>query len=80
MSVSFQTRKHQHAYRIIHREDILVERGVNSNDIPHLVVNLQLERIHGRIEVDLVQITHQEDLTHVFLDCQVLSVQLVFRL
>lgn len=37
----------------IHHEQILVERRVNADDILYLVVDLELQRIHGRVEVDL---------------------------
>ena len=47
----------------IDSEDILVEGGVDSNDVSHLVVDLQLERRHRRVEVDPVEILHDKDLT-----------------
>lgn len=37
----------------IHHEQIFVERRVNADDILYLVVDLELQRIHGRVEVDL---------------------------
>ena len=55
------------AYRVsIHSEDILVERGVDANDVSHLVVNFQLQRRHRCIEVNAVQVVHQHDLAVTF--------------
>ena len=47
----------------IHSEDILVERRVDTNDIPHLVVDLELEGRHRSVEVHTVEILHEKDLT-----------------
>lgn len=46
----------------INLEDILVESRVDPNDVPHLVIYLQLERRHGRIKVHPVEILQQQDL------------------
>ena len=35
----------------INHETVLVERGVDTNDVLDLVINLKLQRIHGGIEV-----------------------------
>jgi hypothetical protein len=43
-------------------EDVFVERGVNSNDIPHLMVDLQFEWVHGSIKMDTVQVLHNQHL------------------
>jgi hypothetical protein len=43
-------------------ENVLVERGVDTDDVPHLVIDLELERVHGQIEVDAVEVVHEEDL------------------
>ena len=37
----------------IHHEDVLVEGRVDTNDVLDLVVDLKLERVHWRVEVDL---------------------------
>jgi hypothetical protein len=51
-------------YRIsINGENVLVESRIYANNVPHLVVDLQLERRHGRIEMNPVQVVHEEDLT-----------------
>jgi hypothetical protein len=47
----------------INSKDVLIKRGINSNHIPHLVINLQLERGHGRIKVHTVEVVHNQDLT-----------------
>ena len=45
------------AHRIgIHHEDVLVEGGVDSDDVAHLVVNFELEGIHRSVEVDSVEV------------------------
>ena len=50
-------------YRIgVHHEDVLVEGGVDSDDIAHLVVNFELEGIHWGIEVDSVEVVEEQDL------------------
>lgn len=52
------------AYRVsIHGKDILIERRVDADDISHLVVNFQLQWGHRCIEVNAVQVMHQQDLT-----------------
>ena len=43
-------------------EDILVECRVDPNDISHLVIDLQLERAHGSIKVDTVEILKEQHL------------------
>ena len=37
----------------IHHEDVLVEGRVDTNDVLDLMVNFQLQRVHGRVEVNL---------------------------
>ena len=45
------------AHRIgVHHEDVLVEGGVDSDDVAHLVVNFELEGIHRGVEVDPVEV------------------------
>ena len=45
------------AHRIgVHREDVLVEGGVDSDNVAHLVVNFELEGIHRGVEVDSVEV------------------------
>lgn len=46
----------------IHHENVLVERGINSNDVSHLMVDFQLQWRHGRVEVDTIQIVHEQNL------------------
>jgi hypothetical protein len=54
----------QQTYRIgINGENVLVESRIYANNVPHLVVDLQLERRHGRIKMNAVQVVHEEDLT-----------------
>jgi hypothetical protein len=43
-------------------ENILVKRRVDPNDIPHLVIDLQLEGRHGRIKVHAVEVLQEQDL------------------
>jgi hypothetical protein len=51
----------QQTYRIgISGENVLVESRIYASNAPHLVV---LERRHGRIEMNPVQVVHGEDLT-----------------
>lgn len=38
----------------INHEHVLVERRIDTDDVLDLVVDLQLERVHWRIEVDLI--------------------------
>lgn len=47
----------------IHGEDVLVKCRVYTNNVPHLMIYLELQRRHGSIEVDTVQIVHKENLT-----------------
>ena len=47
----------------IHCEDVLVECRVNTDDIAHLMVNLELKRRHRSVEVHPVQVLHDENLT-----------------
>ena len=47
----------------VYCEDILIESGVNTNDIPHLMIDLQFQRRHGRVEVYAVKVVQKEDLT-----------------
>ena len=39
----------------IHHEQILVERRVDTNDVLDLVVDLELQGVHGSVEVDLAE-------------------------
>lgn len=50
----------------IHSEDVLVECRINSDNVPHLMINLELQRGHRCVEVNFVQIAHQQDLTVTF--------------
>ena len=43
-------------------EDILVECRVNSDDVPHLMVDLELQRRHGRVEVNSIEVLQKQDL------------------
>ena len=46
-------------YRIgIDREDVLIEGRVDTDDVPHLMINFQLQWCHGRIEMDAVEVMH----------------------
>jgi hypothetical protein len=57
------TRTEKGTYRIsIHLENVLVKSRVNPNDIPHLMVNLQLERAHRCVKVHAVEVLHEQDL------------------
>ena len=47
----------------IDSEDVLVERRVDTNHIAHLVIDLQLERSHRSVEVDPIEVLHEENLT-----------------
>ena len=47
----------------IDSEDVLVERRVDTNHIAHLVIDLQLERSHRSVEVDSIEVLHEENLT-----------------
>ena len=44
-------------------ENVLVEGWINTNDISHLMIDFQLQRCHWRIEMDTVEVLHQENLT-----------------
>ena len=67
LSVKEQCRGPQTTNRIsVHGEDILVESGVDSDDVSHLMVYLQLQRRHRGVEVNSVEVVHQEDLTVTF--------------
>ena len=46
----------------IHHENVLIEGGVNSNDITHLMVDLKFQRRHGCIEMDTVEVMQEEEL------------------
>lgn len=46
----------------VHHENVLVEGGVDSDDIAHLVVNFELEGIHRGVEVDSIQVMQEQDL------------------
>ena len=50
----------------INSKDVLVERRIDANDVAHLVVNFQLQRGHRSIEVNAVQVVHQQNLTVTF--------------
>lgn len=55
------------AHRVsIYGKDILIERGVNSDDITHLMVYLQLQGGHWSIKVNTVQVVHQQNLAVTF--------------
>ena len=46
----------------IDSEQVLIERRVNTNNIPHLVVNLEFQGRHRGIEVYTVQVMHDKNL------------------
>ena len=46
----------------IHHEDVLVECRVDTDDVPHLMIDFEFQRGHGFVEVDMVEILQQEDL------------------
>jgi hypothetical protein len=51
------------AYGIgINLEDVFVESGIDPNDIPHLMVDFQLQWRHGSIKVNSIQELQQQDL------------------
>ena len=37
-------------------EDVFVKSRIDANDIPHLVIDLELQRRHGSVEVDSVEV------------------------
>lgn len=43
----------------IDSKDVLIERGVNTNNIAHLVIYLQFKGCHWRIEVHTVEVLHE---------------------
>ena len=55
------------AHRIsIDTKDILIEGGVNTDDISHLMIDFQLQRGHRSIKMNAVQVMHQQDLAVTF--------------
>ena len=51
------------AHRIcVHHEDVLVEGGVDSDDVAHLVVNFELKGIHRGVKVNSVKVMKKQDL------------------
>jgi hypothetical protein len=46
----------------INGEDVLIESGIDANDIPHLMVDLQLHWIHWGIEMDAIKVMHDQNL------------------
>lgn len=55
------------AHRVsVNSKDILIEGGVDADDISHLMVDFQLQRRHRSIEVNAVQVVHQQDLAVTF--------------
>lgn len=44
-------------------KNVLVECGVDANDIAHLVVYLEFQGGHCRIEVHTVEVLHKQNLT-----------------
>ena len=43
-------------------EEVLVEGRVDSDDVPHLMVNLEFQGSHGSVEVNSVEVSKEEDL------------------
>jgi hypothetical protein len=51
------------AHRIsIYCENVFIECWINPNNVPHLMIYLQLQGRHGSVEMDSVQIVQQKDL------------------
>lgn len=50
----------------IDHENVFVEGRVDSNNISHLVINLQLHRRHWCIKVDTVEVVKEKDLRVTF--------------
>jgi hypothetical protein len=48
-----------HSIRV-HHKDVLVKGRVNANDVSHLVIDFELQRVHGSIEVDPVEIMQEQ--------------------
>ena len=46
----------------IDRKDILIKRRIDSNDIAHLMINFEFQRVHRSVKVYAVEVVHQEDL------------------
>jgi len=46
----------------VDHEDVLVEGGVDPDDVAHLVVNFELEGIHWGIEVNSIEVMEEQDL------------------
>jgi len=66
-SLDVKTRIYQCSSCITHGvsvnlEDVLVKRWVDTDDIPHLMVDFQLEWVHGGVKVNSVEIVQQQDL------------------
>ena len=47
----------------IDRKDVLVKRRIDSNHVPHLMINFEFQRGHGRIEMHAVEVVHEQNLT-----------------
>ena len=64
ISVIPLTVHYRHTYRIgVDSEDVLIEGWVNTNDIPHLMIDLELERSHSSVEMNPVEVLHDQNLT-----------------
>lgn len=51
-------------YRVsVHSENVFIESWVNSDNIAHLMVDLEFQWRHRGIEVNPVEVVHQQDLT-----------------
>jgi hypothetical protein len=46
----------------IDRKDVLVKRRVDPYHVPHLMINFEFQRGHGRIEMHTVEVVHEQDL------------------
>lgn len=47
-------------------ENVLVEGRIDSNNVSHLVIDFQLQRRHGRVKVDSVEVLQEQDLRITF--------------
>ena len=43
-------------------EDVLVERRIDTDNVSHLMVDLQLERVHRGVKVNSVEVVQKQDL------------------
>jgi hypothetical protein len=40
-------------------EDVFIKGGVNADDVPHLVIDLQFQRRHRTVEMNAVEVVHE---------------------